>query len=1194
DIKNKKKEDELNKQKNLQKSIKRETEDKAFIDLIKYQREKKKEGLLREKEMQEKQKSLSAKKLVKQQEGFKLIEDGDVLLEAENYEEAIKNYRKAINILKEIGWGEAYLKLLYDTIQIISFKKEERQTEKQIEFELSLKHQKEDDLFQKRISENIKIEQEKIKTKEIELQKREDIIKLMGERKLEAFKIMDEAEIQLNHGEYDRSIDSYHKAELILNEINFPTTAIREMIQKIQQRKREDDLNKLKEIEIKTRKGQEELLFQQRVIENMKIEQERMREKQNELLKQEELKKIDEIKKEEAFNFLEEAQKQIEQSKFDEAIKSYQNAEQIFNEIQWDSEIELIRNSIITIENKRREAELKKQLELKIALEREKKEEEFQQKITEELLIHKEELKKIEITLREKEKEFEFCEERKEEAFKILDEAQIFLSQNKFDEAIELYHDAANIFAQIQWIDEIPIINKAIQDIENKKREIDILKQKSIQESLEAEKANYAFMEQIRILKEMEEIKALEQKELIKTKKMITAQHLATQQDAFKLIDNGYSLLDQKNYDQALKNYQNAIKLLTEIGWTSDYLVLLQDTINTIEVRKREIEQKKEQEIQLKKQQQEEEKRFQQKIAESMRIEQQRLKSKKIEIEEREKLLQQMEKRKVEAFDLMDEGESYFNKKEYSQAIEKYRQAELLLNEIGFPTNSVREMIHKLQEKNKEVLIAKQRALELQVQAEQEEIQFQQKIAESVRINEIRLKAKQAELEKSRELKEYLEKRKDEAFNLLEDAEIFMNQSQYDKSLEYYHAAELILNEIGFATDSIRELVLKVQEKKREYELRKQKELELSIQKEREEWKLKQRVAEDISVEKERLKAKKLEILKREQLKEKLEQRREQAFKIIDEGERFLKENNYDNALVCYRRAGIILNELQFPTDAINNTMLSIKKLKKQREEEEKLIYQKELERLEEERALKALIDERKRQEREKREAQQLALKQREKMIQKQMSVRESAYSLLEEAGKYLKYHIPNYNEAISLYIQARRILEENIGWEPEINNLNELIKDLQQEQANFLEKKRLEEQARLQRQKEYALFQEEVKKRRIEQEKVKQEQEKQYRNLILKRQQIDKLRDDGLKLIDEGKKWSAYHNFEKAYQNFNDAILKFKEIGWDDEIKYIQTEIKNTNILEERVKKEEQRIRSIQEQLDKQREAEIERRKTE
>ncbi|MFX1379870.1 MAG: hypothetical protein ACFFA4_12345 [Promethearchaeota archaeon] len=1193
-IENKKRQDELNKQRELQKAIRKETEDRAFIERIRYQAEREKSELLIQKEVFEKQKQLSAQNLARQQKAFNLIESGDILFENENFNNAIANYNKAIELLREIGWEDRYLRLLNDTIQTIKQREKEKESEKQKEFESSLKHQKEEDLFQKRISEYMLQEQKKIQEKKIEIQKREDLIKHMEKRKSEAFSIMDNAQNLLNQGEYEKSIKNYIQAELILNEINFPTGSIREMISKIQEKKREEDLRQFKEFEQKVRRDQEDSLFQEQILKKIEFEEQKMREKQEKLNKEEELRLFQEKEKEKAFNILEEAQKQIEQGNYDQAIELYHEAIDIFRNIQWDEEIELIQNSIIAVEDKKREAEIRKQQELQLSIEKEKQERYFQEKLIKEMKSQREEIKRKEIILREKEKELSYLEKRKEEAFDILEEAQNYISLGKFDDAIERYHDVANIFAQIQWIEEIPTINKAIKNIEEKKRENDLIKQKSISEEIEKEKENYEFMERVRILRETERIKALEERERFEREKQLTRQYLEKEKEAFKFIDTGYNLLHQKNFNEALKNYQNATNLLTEIGWESDYLRLIKDTIKVIEVRKRDMERKKELEIESLKQRKSEEEHFQKKISEYMQREQERLRTKKIQIQKQEKLKQLIETRKTEAFDILNEAESYFNRGEYDQAIERYRKAELILNEIGFPTNSVREMIHKIQEKTKEDWIAKQKNLEAQLKQAQEEHKFQKQIANSIKVNEIRLKAKQKEIENQKEFYAYMEKRKEEAFNLLEKAEIYMNQLQYDKALEYYHTAELILNEIAFPTDSIRELVLKVQEKKREYHLQKQKDLELKLQKEREEWEYQQKVAENSRLEQERLKQKDLKILEREQLRSRLEERKEQAFKTLDDGEKFLKEQNYDNALVCYRRAGMILNELQFPTDSINNMIFKINRLKDQKTELENLEVKKELEKLEEERALSMLIEERRRQEREKKKAQQLALQEREKRIQEQMSVRESAYSLLEEASKSLKHHIPNYNEAISLYVQARHILAENIGWEPEIKNLDNLIRDLQKEQVNFLEKRRLEEQARIQRENEYAIFQEEVKKRRMEQERMKAAQEKQYRDIVIKRQQAEKIRDDGLKLIDEGKKWAAYHDFDRAYEIFNSAISKFQEIGWDEEIKYIETEIKNTKKLEDKVINEELRIQTIQEQLEEQRFLEKERREKE
>ncbi|UCD00396.1 MAG: hypothetical protein JSV23_05750 [Promethearchaeota archaeon] len=1193
-IENKKRENEINKQKLLERVIKKETEDRAFIERIVYQREREKAELLKEKDLIEKQKQLSAQNLAIQDKAFTCIENGDKLFEEESFNQAIDKYLEAIELLKEIGWEDRYLKLLHDTIQTIRIRGKEKEKESQIEFELSLKKQKEDDLFKKKISEYMLKEKKKLKDKRIEIKRREDLAKQMEMRKSEAFEIMDDAQSLLNQGDYVNSIEKYRQAELILNEINFPTGIIRDTISKIQEKKREESVNKLKEFELRLKTEQEEEIFKKQILERIEFEERKMRDKQEKLKTQEELRIFQEQKKEEAFNMLEVAQKRIQESKFDEAINLYHQAANIFKEIQWEEEIELIQKSIIAVEDKKREAELRKQQEMQSTLEREKQERLFEEKLIIEMKTQREELKQKEIKLREREKEIVYREKRKDDAFKLLDSAHNYISQGKFDEAIELYHNVANIFAQIQWKEEIPILKKAIQDIEEKRREKELLRQKSINEIIEKEKANFTFMEEIRVLRERERLRALQERDLIQKKEIITTQNLLKQQEALKLINDGYSLLEQKNYDNALDNYQNAITILTEIGWTSDYLKLLQNTINTIELRKRDLEREEKLKIESLKQRKTEEEKFQMKISDYMQREQERLKIKNIEIQKQEEVKQIMEKRKIEAFEILDAAENSFNQKHYNQAIEKYRQAELVLNEIGFPTNSVREMIHKVQEIFKEESFTKQKKLEANLQQAQEQFEFQQKMAESLKINEIKLKRRQLEAKKQKELQLYMEKRKEEAFNLLDEADIYMKQLQYDKVLDYYHAAELKLNEIAFPTESIRELILKVQEKKREYQLQKQKEFERNMQREQEEWDFQQKIAETTQVEQERLKAKELEMLKKEQLKLRLEQGKEQAFKILDEGEHFLKEQNYDNAIICYRRAGIILNELQFPTDSINNMIFKIKNLKNQKEELKNLQFQKELEKLEEEKILSALIDERKRQEREKKEAQQLALQEREKILKEQMDVRESAYSLLEQAGKYLKHHIPNYNKAISLYIQARSLLAENIGWEPEIKNLNALIQDLQQEQANFLEKKRLEEQSRLERQKEYTLFQEEVRKRRLEQEKIRREQERQYRDLIIKRKQAEQIRDDGLKFIDEGKKWAAYHDFERAYKNFNLAITKFREIGWDEEIKYIEIEIKNTKALEERVTKEEARIQSVQEQLEKQRFLEERRRKKE
>jgi hypothetical protein len=1187
DIEQKKKESVLFKQKQLHRAIKKEASERVFIEKIKYQRERESQDTLMESELLEHERMISTQNLAQQQEAFKMIETGETLLKEEMYDKAVINYQKAIELLENIGWGTNYLKILNDTIITIQERKTEREKANQTEFELALKNQKEEDQFQAKIANYLEKEQEKIKSKEILLQKREISLSSIETRKLEAFGIMTQAENLLNQSQYTQSIEKYRQAGLKLNEIGFPTEIIQEMIQKIQEKRRTQELNKIAQFEINLRKEQEDLIFQQQIVEKVRLEQQKMFEKQEKLKKQEELKLVTEQMKEKAFGLLEMAQSHLGKGNFDDALTLYHNASKIFEEINWGDEIKLIQNSVRVIEDKKREAELNRHRELAEVLEQEKLEREFQEQIAKETKIQQEELTHKEIVLRNREKELAYRENQKEYAFKLLDEAQILLSNVQYDRALEVYYEVSNIFAQIQWIEEIPIIHEAILDIQNKKNENDLIKQKSLEKAIEDEKAQYDFLEKIYLQKQREKEISIKELKFRERKKLSSAHNLIKQEDAFKQIEEGDKLLKENNFNSALTKYKNAILVLEDIGWTSEYLKLLYETIGLIKTREREIERKKEIERSVLIEHQKEEEKFQTRIIGYIQGEKERLHKRQIEIQKREDLTKLLKQQKTKAFNLMDDAGKNLNEGRYEEAIDKYRQAELLLNEIGFPSGAVKEMIYKVQDKNRENSLRKQKQMETLVQKESEEWNFQQKIRESVKISELKTKAKQSEVEKQREKHEYNERRRNEAFDLLESAEIYLNQAQYNKALEYYYSAEIILNEIRFPTDGIREMIQKVQEKKNESSLQKQRDLEINLQKERDEWKFQQKVAEVADVERVRLKTKQIQLEEIKRKKSIVEESKQQAFKILDNAETQLKHAQYQKAIEMYRKAAYILNEIHFPTDSINNMVTKVKLIMKEKEEMEELKFQRELDKIQEAKDLQLLIEERQRQEREKKRAQLLAVEEREKIIEKQMNIRESAYSFLEEAGRYLKQPIPDYDKSVSLYILARNILAENIGWEPEINNLNALIKDLQQEQTSYYERKQLEEVAQIERQKEYETFQEEVRIRRLEQEKLKREQERQYRELILSKQRSDQIRDEGLRLIDEGKKWVAYHDFKKANDNYDQAILKFKEIGWNEEINYIEAEIRNMKVLEERVKAEETRINAIQEQLEKQRERE-------
>ncbi|MHA1147628.1 MAG: hypothetical protein ACTSR8_05235 [Promethearchaeota archaeon] len=1139
-------------------------------------------------EMEIKRREFEAQKQLetqKEQAFLTVLDNADKILKQGKYEQAIQEYNKALEMLNTIPSWQSYVPTIQATLDSIQTLKESQSEKKLAEIKKQEERKKAELEFQEQMAQQLKLERERLQQRQIELQLRDDEMKYREKRKEQAFKFLDSAQNYIREGNFDKAIHAYQSAGTIFAEIQWidEIPLIEESIKTLEEKKRQQQLLKQKELQESILRQKQEAEFQEALMKQMQAEREKL--KQKEILLREREKELEyrESKKQEGFKILEEAQEYINQGDFDKALELYHKTINIFAEIQWHDEIELLQNSIIEIENKKRDAELWKQMELQAAIERQKQEAEFQASLMRQMEAESAKIQQREIILREREKELEYREKKKQEAFKELDKAQELLSQGKFDESLEIYHQVANTFAEIQWTEEIPLIQQAIIEIENKKRERDLWKQKSMQEAMQKEAAHQAFVEQLKNQRELEKAKLLEKKDVLAQQQEIMAKYAEKQKAAFDYIEEGDIYLKQEDYKNALDVYQKAIAILSEIGWEQGYLRVLKDSIQAIEYKKQEKEQEKLKEEQLKAQREQEEQLFQNRIAEQMKKEQARMKLKKIELEKKEALMQDLESKRMKAFELMDSAQELMNQKKYDESIAKYRKASLLLSEIQFPTEAISEMIKKIQDQKREEELAKQQELELQLKRQQEEFLFQQQITEKMRIEEQRMKAKKIQIQKLEERQKYMEKRKDEAFNLLDQAELFLKESQYDKSLQFYRSAEIILNEIQFSTEAVTEMIQKVEEKKHQEELRRQQELENKVHQKREAREYQQKVAEQMQKEKARMKLKQIQIQKLEEIQAKLEQRKEEAFIILDEAEASVKSADYDRALEKYRRAELILNEIQFPTGTIKEMIAKVINLKQQKENYEELQLQKELEQIEEKKALRAIIEERQREELEKKLAQQKALQERERIIQEQMSQRDAAYKMLEEGGKYIKRYPPDYDSAISLYIQARDILARSIGWEPEINNLNAIINDLQQEKIIFLARKKREQEEQLLRQEEYEIFQTELRKRRAEEEKQRQEQRAKFQQFEQQKLMTEQLQAEGLKMIDEGKRLTVHHEFEKAYKSFNDAIALFKEIGWDAQIKYIQSEIQNTKTVELRAKNEEMEMQRIQQELEKQ-----------
>ncbi|TFG27953.1 MAG: hypothetical protein EU532_06365 [Promethearchaeota archaeon] len=1177
--------------------IKKKREDELY-QLQKTIHEKQKEKFVQStQEIESRRRDFEKEKLKqteKESQFFNFLNNADkILKEKGDYAKAIEEYEKAFEKLKELGPGwESYYPTIEATISNIKERKDY-----QLEQELAIlkkneERNKRELEFQDQIEKLLIRERKKITQKEIILKAREEELKSREQGKIKAFQFLEAGQNYLKKGDFDRAIYSYQNAGNIFAEIQWTDELplIEKSIKEIEERKRETLIAKQKELQNAIEREKEEREFQTALKTQLQLEREKLKEKEITLRLHEKEMEHRENRKSEAYKLLDIAQNYVVMGDYENAIKYYRQVANIFAEIQWSNEVNLIQEAIIEIENKKRETQIQKQKEFQTALEKEREEREFQEKISKDMQENIQNLKQREIKLKEQEQEIDHLEKRKGEAFQLLDKAQNLLMLKNADEALEIYYNVINIFAQIQWQDEIPIIQNAIKEIKAKEEEKELWKQKTMQKALEEATQYRQFIEDLKNQREIEKVKLMEKTEFIEKQKEINAQLSAKQEHAFKIIDEGDDLLKQEQFNEAITRFKEAISILSETGWEPSYLGLLQENIEMIKNRKLEIEEEKEKEKQSMQKRQREEQDFQQKVAKELKTEKERIKAKKIEIQKREQLKAKIESNKTQAFDLMEQAEDLLNKGQYELSLEKYRQAELILNEIQFPTQVIKDTILKVEERRRSEIIEKEKELEKQLKKNQEEFFFNQKIAERLKTEKQKMQLKQIQIQKKEGLREYMEKRKEDAFNLLKEAEIFLNQYQYDKSLELYESAELILSEIQYPINVIRDMIHKVKEKKNVYEIAKQKEIEIKIQKERELYEFQKKITDNFKKEKQRLTERKLVLEEKEKLKTILESKRQEAFEILDKAQNFTKNSNYNEAIEYYRKAELILNELHFPTDSVKEMISNVLNLKDDREKLKELELRNELKQLEEQKQLNILIEERKRQEEEKKIAQKLALQEREKLIQEQKSQREAAYALLEEAGKYLKRKVPDYDKAISLYYQAKKILSDRIGWEPEIKNLDYLIKDLQQEKANLIEKQKFEAQQQLKRQQEFELFKEEMRRKKIDHEKQMEDQRSKLKNFEDKKQRDNELRDEGLNLIDKGKRKAEMKNFNGAYEIFEKAITLFREIGWNDQIKYIETEIKNTKNLEQKFTQELIEREKLKDELEKQRQEELER----
>ncbi|MHA1490259.1 MAG: hypothetical protein ACTSRI_11470, partial [Promethearchaeota archaeon] len=423
----------------------------------------------------------------------------------------------------------------------------------------------------------IMAEKMKVKEQQQELAKLEKIkeLKARKERELSnrAFELIDEAEdlakqyeLDLDSGElpecvYSEVINKYVEARAKFEEIGWNEQAIT-LLNTIDYYKEkleaDNEIRVLRAERIKLHEQELKELKEQQILDKIAKEKEEKLFKQKEkvrLLKAKEEEARYEALKAKAFSLLDSAKIEMGQNNFDRAIEFYHESEKIFSEISWQEGIKMVKESMISINKKKKEyikklEEIKEQEAKKLLLEKQLEEKIAKSKDLEKL---QQEKRRIELAKIQEQKDRENT--ISEKAFYLLEQGTLLLDHKKFQEALENYIEARNLFNEIKWFHEVHRINsellfnlkkeqKKVEKLEKEKKKIELLK-------MEEEKRKK--LEKIKREKERKKLKKLAIYEII-------------DKSIMEDLKRANRVIESQNYNEGILLLKDVIKKMKKSG----------------------------------------------------------------------------------------------------------------------------------------------------------------------------------------------------------------------------------------------------------------------------------------------------------------------------------------------------------------------------------------------------------------------------------------------------------------------------------------------------------------------------------------------------------------------------------------------------------------------------------------------------
>jgi len=317
---------------------------------------------------------------------------------------------------------------------------------------------------------------------------------------------------------------------------------------------------RLRSLEIeKVKEREEEQLIQQKLLEQAKVQQERLLKKRKEslLVRKEKVSEF-ETAKDRAFILMDHAKNELKQNNFETAIDLYKEGEEIFSQINWQEGIKMVKDSIAMIKRRKKSIELEQAAIEDRKSEKLKIEEKLEEKLAkaEELRKLQQEEKRKEVLKIQREKEWE--RDISEEAYKFLEQGTVLLDKKIFDEAYEKYIEARKLFDKISWKREVSRINNDLLfklKREKKKDEISKdLKEKRAEEELEME------LLKKEVVKERDEHKKKKKEE---KRKLVKEEY---DRKIFREIERAEKLIENFKYNEGILILKREARKLDKSG----------------------------------------------------------------------------------------------------------------------------------------------------------------------------------------------------------------------------------------------------------------------------------------------------------------------------------------------------------------------------------------------------------------------------------------------------------------------------------------------------------------------------------------------------------------------------------------------------------------------------------------------------